>query len=237
MNDGHPEIIDAYVINVTPESIHNVGNAMRLIYTYRQLIPNIQTTIGVRTIMLPTTEFYVNPDVTDTLKPMKLTYKYPADYTPDPDKAGEEEQQGVDLEVSLDLPTFTITRTEWLTNLADAESGYGIGKQLTGEILTDRGLKFNNRLNKANWDLRPIAIAGRWKLKMTAESTENTFDWRVTYNFTHDEGLWKYPATYQDPQLDQPIPDPVEQTNTLLDGNFFKFDQYRRADFNKLGLS
>jgi hypothetical protein len=237
MNDSHPSIADAYVVNVTPESVANVGNAMRLVYSYRQLIPNYQTTIGVHSTNVRTQSYYTNPGVNSTRAIMKLTYPYPADYLPDPAKAGTEESQGVDLDVSMDLPDFTVTRTEWTTIAADALSGHAVGIQLTGKILTDRGLIYNNSLNKANWNLRPGASAGRWKLKMTAESTENTFDWRVSYQCTSEfTDAWKYDAVYDDPQLGQPVPDPVFQADNAQDGSFKKFAQYLHRDFSLLGL-
>jgi hypothetical protein len=237
MNDKHPSIADAYVVNVTPESISGVGNAMRLVYTYRQLIPNIQITTGVHSTNVRTQKYFTDPANSKNRSEMVLTYPYPSDYLPDPDKAGTEEQQGVDLDVSMDLPDFTYSRTEWAANQADVANGYILGAQLTGQMLIDRGLLFNNTLNKANWTLRPSASAGGWRLKMTAESTENTFDWRVTYNFVSDLEAWKYPAVYQDPQLDQPVPDPVFESDNSADGSSKNFDQYLLQNFNLLGLS
>ncbi|RKX63607.1 MAG: hypothetical protein DRP42_07435 [Tenericutes bacterium] len=242
LNDGHPSVPDAYIVAVTHESVPNTSNAIQLNYTYRQLVENYQVSIGSHNVIGNTTKYLADQDAvkpSDNRKPMLLEYTYPDNYAPDPSKAGVTEQQGVDLDVELELPQFTISRTEWETRPADTLSGHPVGIQMTGRIATDRCQKFNSAINAANWVLRPNAFAGVWKLKMNAVSAETTLDWRFTYDFTYQR-TWKFWATYQDPQLDQPVPDPDPiqsfEDDLELPKSQHLFPQYRTMDFNLLEL-
>ena len=236
MDDAHPSIPDAYVVDVSPEPIGSVGDAQRLIYTYRQFTENYQVSVGYRMANFETTGYIDNVDagvISGNVSAMTLEYDYPADHSEKANEPGD--KQGVTLGVQRPLPTITISRTEWLTNAADVANGYALGIQLTGQILTNRGLIYNGALNKAGWNLRPSAYAGRWRCLMEATSAENGFDWRVTYRFESDNRDWKYRATYKDITTNEAVPDPTNVAPTAT-GSQKDFDQYLHEDFSKLGL-
>lgn len=227
MNDSHPSIIDAYVVELTPESIPESGKAVTVIITYRQFTQNRLIKVGSRLVTKETTEYMDNQD-TGTVADMNLDYVYPTGHI----LAGKTDTQGVNLAIQLPFPSFTISRTEWLTIPADSLSGYALGIQLTGRILTDRGKIFNSALNKANWQLFPGDAEGTWQVFIDATSSGNGFDWRVNYHFAYDKDKWKYHAVYQDPTDSQPVPDPTFATPHSKDD----FAQYRFRDFDLLVL-
>ncbi len=230
MNDAHPSIIDAYVVDVTPESIPKSGIAATVIITYRQFTENYQVQIGSRIVTRETAEYMDNQD-TGNLAVMNLAYTYPTGHILE----GKSDTQGVNIAIQFPMPTFTVSRTEWLTIPADSLSGYSLGIQLTGRILTDRGKIFNSALNKANWSLHSDDDEGTWQVFIDATSSGNGFDWRVNYHFTYDKAKWEYRAVYEDPTDGQPVPDPVVVVPPTVGSASF-FPQYRIRDFNLLGL-
>lgn len=231
MNDAHPFITDAYVVDVQPESINTVGNAATLNITYRQFTPNIQVRVGSRKIIDETSGYFA--DQANQIKDfMKLGYTYPAGHLLE----GQTDTQGVRLQVPLEFPEFTYSRTEWLTSQADALSGYTPGFQIDGNVLSDRSKKFNTALNSTVWQIKPSDPVKSWQCRMDATSSGNGFDWRVNYTFSFSTVEWTHQATYIDPTTNQPVPDP-SLTSPATDPSAKRFAHYITQDFNLLGIT
>jgi hypothetical protein len=253
MNDGHPEIPDAYVVDVVPESLSDVGDAIRLIYTYRQFTPNVRISIRSRKLNSDRYTFLEDQSLPARTH-MLLGYKYPdvgdtaggySDiYLPVTDRdtasptfgEGITDVQGVLLQVSETRTDFTYSRTEWLTNAADLLNGYPIGFQLTGSVLAERARLFNDKLNLAGWSVFPTDLKGVWKCNIVADSSGNGFDWRVTYNFEFDPFSWVYRGTFNDGITNQPV-DNGSLTEPVLNPSIKDFDQYQTIDFDFLGIT
>jgi len=228
MNDPHPSIINAYVVDFATESLS--GNTVKVTVIYRQFTENYLVSIGSNIVTREVTD-YLTDQTTGTTAPMKLEYTYPAGHILE----GKTDNQGAMAAVRFHFPQFTVSRTEWLTRAADALSGHAIGIQLTGNILSDRGDIYNNSLNKANWFVKSGDPEGSWQCVINANSLGNGFDWRVNYTFTKDTLLWNFIPTYKDPTNNEPVPDPVETVAPTL-GSKTAFPQYRVEDFNLLGI-
>ncbi len=231
MNDSHPFIVDAYVVDVQPESINTVGNAVRLNITYRQFTPDVRVTIGSRKIIDETSQHFSN-QATQEKDFMKLGYTYPAGHILE----GQTDTQGVTLQVPLEFPSFTFSRTEWLSNSADALSGFALDQQLNGNILSERSKKFNTALNSTIWNIKSSDPIKTWQCKMNAASTGNGFDWRVNYTFSFNSLEWTHLGTYNDPTTNQPVPD-ASLTLPSPDPSAKRFAHYIIQDFNLLGIT
>ena len=204
--DAHPEIPTAFAVEHDPESIPSTGNAVRVIVTYREFAQDYIIEIGSRKLMRPRTDYY--PTAGAPAIPMKLYYTYPSDYALNEKMRDKTESDGAEIEVQEYYPTIVISRTEFTSIAADALSGHAAGAKLTGEMLTDRGLKYNGRTNWKGWNLRPSDDPDSWRCEMTAVSAENGIAYRVRYMFSFDPDHWLAPATYKDPFSGEPIPDP-----------------------------
>jgi hypothetical protein len=240
----HPTVPFAKALELIPESIPTNANAMKVSILYREFSQDYRTEIGSRKLMVPRTEY---EHVIGTKIPMKVYYKYPDDYVLDTTLRGVTIGLGVEVEVQEYFPTIVITRTEFTTIDADALSGHAVGIKLTGEILTDRGLKYNGKLNEAGWNLRPADPSDVWRCEITASSAEDGLAYRVRYAFSSDpENLWKFSATFKDPNTgepvevidrpsDQPTPLPPDwDASDLMTQN--KFSQFGLQDFTLLEL-
>lgn len=238
----HPTVPAARAIEFDPQSIPDVGNAATVAVLYREFSQDIRVDIGSRKLSTPTTQ-YIDANSLDTVrdKLMKLWYTYPADYTVKPEAAGTTEEQGVNTNVQDYFSTFTITRTEFESISADALSGHPVGVTLTGEMLTDRGDKYNGFVNLPNWDLRPNDPGTKWRCEMSATSAEEGLAFRVIYTFSSDPNKWRFKATFKDPNTGEPVPDPIgEETDDPIETaeNSRKwFDMFPVQDFNLLELS
>ncbi len=229
---SHPTIPDAFAVRFTPESIESVGNAVTVIITYRQFNEDYRVNLGNRAINFETTNYVSNTD-TGELSEMVLTYIYPDDYPHDTSKQGLTDTQGVRVSIKTLDPTIVISRTEWVSILADGLSGWGVGVKLTGEMLTDRSLLYSQSLNKSGWNLRPNDDAKRWQCRIDAVSAEDGLAWRVTYTFEYDELHWQVAEKFQDPHTNQPVPDATDPSQS---GAAVLFDQFLEQDFTLLEL-
>jgi hypothetical protein len=203
--EPHPQIPTAFAIEFNPESIPSNGNAVQVTVQYREFGQDYTIELGTRKLMVPTTDYFWT--VNNIVKPMQLYYNYPADYKANEKLQGITEGQGVEIEVQQFFSTIVITRTEFMSILADALSGHPVGVKLTGEMLTDRGNIYNGSTNKAGWNLRPNDDADSWRCEMTAASAENGLAYRVRYAFSFDPKHWEAPATFKDPYTGEPVPD------------------------------
>jgi hypothetical protein len=241
---SHPTVPQALAIEFNPESIPSTGNAARVTVLYREFSQDYRTEIGNRKLMVPRTEYEFNPG---TKIPMTTYYKYPADYELNTKLRNITIGAGVKVEVQEYFSTIIITRTEFTTIQADTLAGHAVGIKLTGEILTDRSINYNGKLNKANWNLRPNDPAEVWQCEITASSAEDGLAYRVRYAFAADpENLWRFPATFKDPYTGEPVevvdrpsdkPTPLPDdwaANDLMTQN--NFDLFKIQDFTLLEL-
>lgn len=229
--DPHPALNNAFALEFIPESIES-SDAMRVTIRYRQFSEDYLVEVGSRTLNNETAGWLNDPDASDgdPRDSMLLDYTYPDDYKLKPELAGETVEQSVRLSVQRRYPEFVITRTEFETKPADVLSGHSLGIALTGNILTDRSVIYNDTTNKANWNVRPNDAAHLWKCVISGASAEDGLAFRVRYAFTYDPDFWKFEATYIDPYSGQPVPDPVPVVGQ------FEFNQYLAQDFTLLGL-
>ena len=247
MNESHPTIPDAYVVEVQPESMVFSGNTVRLVITYRQFTENYQVNLIGRKVIENRAWYVKNQTGIDPpgnppghkakkesgiTEAMTLSYTYPEDH-PVEGLRGVTDTQGVNLDVSVTVPDIVIQRTEWLTNLSDTLSGYPIGVQLTGNILLDRSVIYSDSLNAAGWNIRPFDKQGIWQCSITSQSVGNGFDWRVTYRFRFDKNSWEYNAVFEDESKGQPVPDPTYGAPVQSEDDFA---QYYLRDFSLLEL-
>ena len=234
MNDSHPSITDAYVVNLQPESTAS-NDVVMVDITYRQFTPNIQINIGQRS-QTEDRVSYVSDQATGDLELMKLGYEFPADYpykTAERGAEGTEEFADIELSVRKSRTDFVYQRTEWLTSNAD--DGIPIGIPMTGVIALARCRQWQDALNLAPWALFPTDPAKVWQVNVTAQSSLNGFDWRFTYSFKFDPEFWEYEAIYKDPATNQLVPDSSD-TIPLAAPSRRNFAQYRTLDFNALGI-
>lgn len=243
IGDPHPAIPLAKAIEFDPESIPTSGNQVRVTILYREFSQDYRTELGSRVLTTEQSEYLLFPNASpgsDTAA-MKLEYVYPDDYKLDPEKAGTRaDDQGVTIDRQDYYPTIIITRTEFSTIEADTLSGWTIGVTLTGEILTDRMLKYNGRTNEAGWNIRPDDGEHLWRCELTAASAEEGLAYRVRYVFSYDPDKWKNQATYIDPLSGQPVPDPSDAVSFPGGGvgkSIKTFDQFYAQDFSLLGLT
>jgi hypothetical protein len=237
----HPTVPNALAIAFNPESISGVGNAARVTVSYREFSQDYRVDISSRALDVETTQFITNIDEDPvTLDKMVLWYEYPDDYDKVVGFAGKRVKDGVLLSFKQYHPTITITRTEVETIQADAESGHAIGVKLTGEILTDRMIRYNGTIDDGEWDLRPNDGPGHWQCQISGASAEDGLAFRVSYIFSHAD-TWSYEATFKDPNTGEPVPDPVlalpgfGNGSEVLAGRKL-FPQYIARDFNPLEL-
>jgi hypothetical protein len=175
---------------------------------------------------------------------MVLGYEYPSVARDGAEKfadiyipvEGKIDEQGVTLMVAETKTDFIYSRTEWLTNSADALNGYAVGIQLTGNILSDRAKLFNDKLSLNNWALKP-GQQFLWQCGISAESSGNGFDWRVNYRFSYDPFGWAYRATFIDGITNQPVSDGSTAPSPDHKPSIKEFDQYQTIDFNTLGIT
>ena len=203
--EAHPEIPTAFAIEHDPESISSTGNAVRVIVTYREFAQDYMIELGSRKLNVPITSYL--PTATGPRTHMVLGYTYPSDYALNTALQGTTQYDGVEVEAQIFYPTISITRTEYTSISADALSGHAKGAKLTGEMLTDRGLKYNGRTNWKGWNLRPTDDAELWRCEITAASAENGLAYRVRYFFSFDILKWKFSATFKDPLTGEPVAD------------------------------
>jgi hypothetical protein len=226
---AHPTIPTAFAIEFNPESISGVGNAARVTVLYREFSQDIRVDVGSRALDTQTSQYIVNIDDEDEdLDEMVLW-----------NAASDPPSQGVLLNHKSYPPVFTITRTEFTTIEADAESGHPIGVKLTGEILTDRCVEYNGKLSNGDWDLRPNDKQSNWQCQMSGTSAEDGLAFRVAYVFTYAPS-WDYEATFKDPLTGEPVPNPDHEVGgpaSFVKSGRKQFSQYYTADFNKLELS
>ena len=202
---SHPAISTAFAVEFVPEQIES-SNDIAVNILYREFAQDYVIDLGSRPLMRPRTDYYYYAD-NDPI-PMKLWYTYPTDYTINEKMQGKTESQGVEVQVQEEFPTITISRTEFTSIAADNLSGYPAGAKLTGEMLTDRGLKFNGFLNAPGWDLRPTDLVNTWRCIIRSRSAEDGLAYRVTYDFSYDPNQWRAPAAFKDPFSGEPVPDP-----------------------------
>lgn len=233
IGEPHPEIPSAKAVSIDPESVTETGNAVRLTVQYREFGQDYRVEIGSRILTTETANYLTTPNtIGGDIVPMTLDYTYPADYKTDPDKAGVlADTQGVRVDVQDYFPTIVITRTEYTTISADALSGWAVGVQLTGEILTDRGVNYNGKTNLSGWNLRPFDVEHIWRCEITATSAEDGLAYRVRYAFSYDPNLWRFNATFVDPLTGHPVPDPDLVADSEKD-----FDMYEAQNFSLLEL-
>jgi len=232
MNDSHPSISDAYVVNLQPES--QSASVAVVDITYRQFTPNIQINISQRSETEDRVS-YVSDQATGDLELMTLGYEFPADYpfkTKGRGEEGTDEFVDIELSVRKSRTDFVYQRTEWLTTAAD---GGAIGLPLTGVIVLERCRAWQDSLNLSPWSLFPNDPAKVWKVNITAQSSLNGFDWRFTYSFKFDPEFWEYEAIYRDPATNQLVPDSSD-TVPLAAPSRRNFAQYRTKNFNDLGI-
>ncbi len=203
--EAHPEIPFAFAIEFDPESIPSMGNAVRVVVTYREFAQDYLIEIGTRKLMRPRTDYF-HVAGADPI-PMKLYYTFPADYKLSEKMQGVTEVQGAEIEVQEFFSTIAITRTEFTSISADTLSGYPLGVKLTGQMLTDRSNLYNGSLNAEGWNLRPDDDADLWRCEMTAASAENGLAYRVRYFFSYDPDHWLAPATFKAPFSGEPVAD------------------------------
>ena len=240
--DSHPTIASAYAVEFTPMSITNTGNAATVTILYREFSQNYEVDIASRNVVRPTYKAFPAPNegidsLTANTIEMKLDYTYPDDYKIE-SLQGTSESQTAELNVSQELDTLIITRTEFTTLPADAVAGWPLGTRLTGEILTDRSRYFNNRVNKAGWLVRPGDAEFTWKLRMSAKTAEDGLAFRVRYEFSYDDRKWTYPATFIDPQTGQAVSSPIFYDPPIVTEDYASRDYYQfiAADFDRLEL-
>jgi len=230
----HPEVPKALAIEFIPESIPQTANAMRVVVMYREFAQDYIIELGSRKLMRPRTDYF--PEAGKDPVPMKLYYTYLDDYSLNEKMQGLTESQGVEAEVQEYYPTIVITRTEFSSILADALSGYAVGIKLTGQMLTDRGIQYNGRVNAAGWNLRPGDGGDFWRCEITSVSAEDGLAYRVRYAFSYDPDKWEFPATFKDPFSGEPVADPdrVVDRPTPLPENWPTDDLAARNNFSVL---
>lgn len=239
---SHPTIPTAFAIEFIPEAIPETGNAARVTILYREFSQDYRLEIGSRVVNKDTTEFFNAPNNRASAKDdMVLVYTYPDDYDKAEGFAGTQQKDGLLLSKKEYPGVIVISRTEFTSISADAESGHPVGVKLTGEMLKDRVKLFNGKTNKAGWDISPSDPEHVWQCNFSAVSAEEGLAFRVTYVFSYDSDKWQYVATFKDPNTGEPVPDPEEGTAPDSNASFNnfsrkRFDQYLAEDFNLLEL-
>ena len=241
--DPHPAMPGALATEFIPEAVSS--DSVRVVIKYREFSQNYLIELGTRKLMKPVTTYF--PENTGDPLPMKVYYKYPDDYELSDEVQGRTLPLGVKADIQTYYPTIVITRTEYTSIAADELSGYKIGQKLTGRMLTDRGLKYNGKLNYGNWDLRRDDPQASWRCEITAQSAEEGLAYRVRYFFAYDEDLWDFPATFKDPFTGEPVsdistesdrPDPLpadwrnDNLMTALNFPMFKIENFSLLELN-----
>jgi hypothetical protein len=198
--------------------------------------------IGSRVVNKDTTEFFTDPNSRVSSKDnMVLVYTYPDDYDKAEGFAGTQQKDGLLLSKKEYPGLIVISRTEFTSIAADAESGHAVGVKLTGEMLKDRVKLFNGKTNKSGWTISPGDPEHVWQCNLFAVSAEEGLAFRVTYSFSYDSDKWQYTGTFKDPNTGEPIPNPEEgeeEDSNASFNNFSRkrFDQYLAEDFDLLEL-
>ena len=236
IGDQHPSIPFARVLEILPESIPTAGNQAKITYNYVEFAENYEYELTAGQSTKVTDKYYTDNTGAGVTGFMTVGYTYPEGYLNKPDVIGEEDFQALQANIFIAKPKIIISRTELLTIDADNSNGYPTGIPLTGNILTDRNLKYANKLNLSGWNIRPTDPEGQWLCDgIGSGSADNGISWRVRYTFTSDkDDLWVFTGNFLDPVSGLPEPDA-----TLVDDGANgkkEFDMYLLRNFSLLGL-
>jgi hypothetical protein len=235
LGDSHPSIATAFVFEILPESIPTAGDQVKITYVYRQFDVNYEYNIDAGQETQVTDEYWADrgDDGTGILTKMEaIEYTFPADYIHNKKFQGVTDPQGVEANIFINKPKIIISRTERVAIAADGLSGHSPGIPLTGNIIVDRNIEFANKLNLAEWNIRPSDPEGIWICNgIQGVSINGGLAWRVTYTFTRDGiNKWVFTANYLDPTTGFPEPD------AEIGNGRAEYDMYLLRNFTLLEL-
>jgi len=200
----HPTFTNAYCVQISPESIPQSGNAIRMNIEYRQYDMTTQYSISTNVEMEETNLNINDGGICDY---MTVDYTYPADYPYNESLKGVMKSQ---WGLASRNPSFTVTRTERYSMACDA---VGAGIPLTGGILLDRIQKYARTVNYPNWNVRPLAPDSSWICSdITCDSPDGGYSWVVKYTFKANPLTWNAVTEWIDPATGMVPIDVVQDT-------------------------
>ncbi len=204
IGDGHPSRPECILRDISLSSVS--ANAVELQLVYR----DSDTSVSTIEVGSGLTQVETNKDHSGAL--ITLEYEYPADYIPDPTKAGETIEQGGLVSKMSPETSIVYTRSETASPGSNSRN-------------------YTGKVNTGGWSGDPGAAARTWLCTgITGRSQDYGTTWEVTYTFQYRSDTWDETALFINPDDGKPPQDVVSGVGEKV------IQVYTAIDFNGLGL-